>query len=215
MNSNRNRRFLNNVICNIILALFTAFGVSGCTTRMALDASKGSYAHLSKPIGIFTLRTENTYKPFFEPEVKIIKVVSNKAFGPKKPFKREKNGYLEYLVSVDLAPGAYTLGRVYGQATAGGGLLISGNFNFPINARFNLVSGVTYLGHVTMINRQRKEGEERSGGIFPLVDQAVCGFSGGTFDVTVTDRGETDIPDFVRAYPPLKDVNITKAIMQK
>jgi hypothetical protein len=46
-------------------------------------------------------------------------------------------------------------------------------------------------------------------------DQAACGFSGGSFDVTVTDRSATDIPDFVGADPLLKDVTITKATMQK
>jgi len=34
-------------------------------------------------------------------------------------------------------------------------------------------------------------------------------------NITITDRSESDIPTFVRAYPLLKDVNITKAIMQK
>ena len=201
----------------MVLVFFAAFCFSGCTTKMALDANKGSLAKLNKPIGIFTLRTENAFKPSYEPEVKRITLVSSsshdkKTFAPNKPHKRAKNEYLEYLVSVDLAPGDYSLGHVQGTAS---GFLITGGFNFPVNARFNLTSGINYLGHVTMINRERKEGEERSGGLFPLIDQAACGFYSGSFDITVTDRGETDIPDFVRAYPPLKDVNITKSIMQK
>lgn len=219
MNSNPNLRFLKNVIWNVVLVLFAAFCFSGCAygTRMALNANKGSLANLSKPIGILTLRTENAYKPTYEPEVNRIKFVSSsshreKTFEPNKPYKQAKNEYLEYLVSVDLEPGDYLLGHVLGR---GEGFLVAGHFNFPVNARLNLTSGITYLGHVTMTNRERKEGEERSGGVFPLIDQSVCGFSGGTFDVTVTDRGETDIPDFVRAYPALKDVTITKAIMEK
>jgi hypothetical protein len=62
---------------------------------------------------------------------------------------------------------------------------------------------------------ERKEGEKRSGLVLPLLDQAVCGFSGGTFDITVTDRSATDIPYFLRAYPALTGMTIGKAIMQK
>jgi hypothetical protein len=184
---------------------------------MTLDANKGNLAKVTKPVGIFTLRTENVYKPSFRPEVKKITLVSSSSkakttFDTSKPYKQEKKGYLEYLVSVDLAPGNYSIGNVEG---GGSGFLISGHFSFPVKAHFDLASGIAYLGHVTMTNRERKEGEERSGSIFPLLDQSVCGFSGGTFDITVTDRGETDIPDFIQAYPALKDANITKAIMQK
>jgi hypothetical protein len=217
MNTNRKPRFLNTVICNLVLVFFAAFIVCGCTTKMALDANKGNLAKLSKPVGIFTLRTENAYKPSYQPQVKLITIVSSspqdkKTFAASKPYKQEKHKYYEYLISVDLAPGDYSVGHVQGK---GSGFLISGGFSFPVNAKFNLTSGITYLGHVTMVNRERKEGEERSGGIFPLIDQSVCGFSGGSFDVSVSDRGETDIPDFIQAYPPLKDANITKAVMQK
>ena len=201
----------------MVLVLFAAFSFTGCATKMALDANKGSLANLKKPIGIFTLRTQNALKPSYEPEVKQITLVSStsqdkKTFTSNKPYKRVKNEYVQYLVSVDLAPGEYSVGDVRGNASA---FLISGNFKFPINAHFKLTSGINYLGHVTMVNRQRKEGEERSGGLFPLIDQATCGFSNGTFDITVTDEGETDTSDFRLAYPSLKDVTITKAIMQK
>jgi hypothetical protein len=217
MNSNRALRFLNRVICNLVLLIFAAFTFGGCATHMTLDANKGSLAKVTKPIGIFTLRTENVYKPSYQPEAKKITFVSSSSqakttFDLSKPYKQGKKEYLEYLVSVDLEPGNYSVGNVEG---GGSGFLISGNFNFPVKAHFDLASGIAYLGHITMTNRERKEGEERSGSVFPLIDQSVCGFSGGTFDITVTDRGETDVPDFVQAYPALKDVNVTKTIMQK
>jgi len=57
MNSYRDFRFLNKLICSAVLILFAVLGFSGCATPMALDVNKGSLANLSKPIGIFTLRT--------------------------------------------------------------------------------------------------------------------------------------------------------------
>jgi hypothetical protein len=217
MNSNRNLWFPTKLTCNLALVLFAAFSFSGCANKMALDANKGNLAKMNKPIAIFTLRTENVYKPSYQPEMRNISFVSSGSQGgktvvPKKPYKQGKKEYLEYLVSVDLEPGDYKVGLVQGGASS---FLVSGNFSFPVNARFNLDSGITYLGRVTMKNRERKEGEDRAGSIFPLIDQSICGFSGGTFDITVADRGETDIPDFVQAYPSLKDVSITKGIMQK
>ena len=116
------------MICKVVLISLAVFGFSGCTTKMALDASKGSRASLRKLIGIFTLSTENAYKPSYEPEVAKIKLVSNtshdeKAFVPNKPHKQGENEYLEYLVSVDLDPGAYSLKQVEG---GGQSFLISG-----------------------------------------------------------------------------------------
>ncbi len=57
MNSYRDFRFLNKLICSAVLILFAVLGFSGCATPMALDVNKGSLANLSKQIGIFTLRT--------------------------------------------------------------------------------------------------------------------------------------------------------------
>jgi hypothetical protein len=219
MNLNHDSRFLNHVIRNLVLVLFAAFCFSGCAygTRMALDANKGNLAKMTKPIGMFTLRTENVFKPSYQPEVNRIRFVSSasqkeKTFQPGKPYKQAKNEFLEYLVSVDLESGDYSLKDIKGTSS---GFFVAGTFGFPVNARLKLNNGITYLGHITMTNHERKEGEERSGSVFPLVDNAVCGFSSGTFDVKVSDRGETDIPDFVQAYPALKDVNIAKAIMEK
>ena len=216
MKSNRNLRHLRLLACNLVLLLFAAFSFTGCTNGMAL-AKKQDLTHPAKPIGIFTVRTENTYKPTYQPELTRVLFRSDAlkdttAFVASKPYRHAKNEYFEYLVSVDLPASDYSFTRAEGIGT---GFLITGHFEFPIKARFTLTNGITYLGHVTMINRKRNEGEERAGGIFPLIDQSVCGFSGGTFDIAISDRSESDIPDFITAYPALKDVTITKAVMQK
>ena len=94
-------------------------------------------------------------------------------------------------------------------------LLVIASFQFPVGARFNLPErSVIYLGHVDMKNRKREEGEQRSGPVIPLVDQAVAGYSGGTFDVVVTDRRDADIPTFLEEYPSLKEASIKTIIMQ-
>jgi hypothetical protein len=219
MNHTRPSGFLR-AFSQMSITLAIAAILCGCETqKMALDSHKGSIANLPKPIGIFTLRTENAYKPNYQPSVRILQFVpigskDDLIFKPNKPYKEQKKEYYEYLVSVDLDAGAYTLREVEGGS--GDGFFVSGSFKFPVNAQFTLPPGsVSYLGHITMINRMRKEGEKRSGSVIPLIDQAVCGFSGGTFDVAISDRSEEDIPAFVKAYPSLNDVKINTSMMHK
>lgn len=217
MKPNCDPRFCNRLTLQFALLLVFLIAFSGCATKMALETNKTNLASLQKPVGIFTVRTANAFKPAYEPELNYVGVESvatqkEMRFVPAKPYKQVENEYLEYLVSVDLEPGDYLFKRVDGR---GSSFLISGNFNFPVKARFHLSSGIAYLGHVSLTNRERKEGEEQSGAVIPLIDQAVCGFSSGTFDVLITDRSETDLPDFRRAYPQLNGVEITKAIMEK
>lgn len=118
---------------------------------------------------------------------------------------------MEYLVSVDLAPGTYTIGNVSGLST---GILTYGSFCYPVGATFEMPpDSVIYLGHVNMVNRKLQNGEKRSGSIFPLIDQAASGYSGGSFDITATDRSGTDIPLFEEKYPQLGDYIITPNVM--
>lgn len=215
MNNNR-IPLLGKFFVSLVPAGMAVLVLAGCASQkpMTLETKKGAAA--GKSVGIFTLRTENSWKPAFEPQVRQIKIMpasgKAQAFVVAKPHKKQSKGFLEYLVSIDMDPGAYTLDEVNGVAT---GFLISGHFEFPVNGRFELGNGVTYLGHVSMANRERREGEPRSGGVLPLIDQSVVGFAGGTFDVTISDQSQTDIPDFLRTYPKLQGVNIGKAIMTR
>lgn len=202
-------------IHNVLLAACMA-SLAGCASPMALDARKTLVPGEGKPIGIFTLKTENKVKPGYQPEVASLHIVSDAkkttTFKPSRPYRQGDRQPYEYLISVELDPGNYALQRV--QGLAGDGFFIQGNFDFPVNSTFTLApASVVYLGHVEMINRNRNEGEDRAGSLFPLIDQAVCGFSSGTFDITVSDQSEADIASFTAAYPALNGINIGKAVM--
>jgi hypothetical protein len=191
----------------------------GCssTKPMALKGYKAGVAS-ANPIGVFSLRTENAYKPGYQPEVLTVGVIpagqtKTQTFEVGKPHSKGKDQFYEYLISVELPPGDHVLGPVTGGSSS---FLVSGRFDFPINARFALPgSGINYLGHVTMTNRKRQEDEKRSGSVFPLIDQAATGFAGGTFDITIKDSSEEDLAAFKKAYPAIQNVEIGKAIMQK
>jgi hypothetical protein len=198
-------------------------GGSGCASQMALESTKWPAKLKRESVGLFTLRMENEYKPAYQPQVEWFRVVAEKTgktkcFEPGAPSEMERKQFFEYLVSVNLPPGRYTLQKVAGVAWSPSLsiLLLAGNFRFPVNGHFDLPpQAVVYLGHVRMVNRKREANERRSGGPFPLIDQAISGFHGSTFDVTISDRSETDIPAFLVRYPALGNRRIEKAIMQR
>ena len=200
-------------IAILILMVFAP----GCMNPMALNKKADTVDLSQKSIALFTLRASNEYKPGFKPNASwiLIKTVSSGKslkFGLDKPHANTGK-FNEYLVSVEVESGKHTLKRVGGVSNR---VLIIGTFSFGFNETFEIpLNSVTYVGHVNMNNRERKKGETRSGSIFPLIDQAVAGYSGGTFDVTISDRSATDIALFTQTYPCLKDIQIGKALMQK
>jgi hypothetical protein len=184
---------------------------------MALETNSGSVQLESKSIGLFTLRTSNQYKPSWVPEVGSIEVIRQESdksvkFQATKPHSKEKDNFFEYLISVDLPPGIYRVGCVYGCSRK---FPVVGTFNFPIGASFELPpNSVVYLGHVNMVNRKRNDGERRSGPILPG-DQLISGYANSTFDISISDRSDTDILLFEQAYPKLKEHMIVKNVMRK
>jgi hypothetical protein len=73
---------------------------------------------------------------------------------------------------------------------------------------------VTYLGRIEAVIRERKEETElRAGPLIPLLDQAVTGFSGGTFDIEIVDRYETDIAEFAKRHPFLASQSVGRAVL--
>jgi len=46
-----------------------------------------------------------------------------------------------------------------------------------------------------------------------LIDQAVAGFSTGTFDVVVEDKYDEDMKLFISEYPALQNTKVEKSIL--
>ena len=113
-------------------------------------------------------------------------------------------------MSFQVHPGRYEISWVHG----GSGIFpIKGQFDFPINAKFKVPpNSIIYIGELVMDNRKSKDGERHSGGLFPLIDQAATGFSGGTFKVVINDNFDRDIALFKDRYPKLETETAAKAI---
>jgi hypothetical protein len=201
----------------LLLAVLAAFVLSGCSsTKMALNSRKDAAPQPGKGMVLLSLRVENQYKPQYQPTVWWVETQAPggkpaRVWTNRKPFRAEESRFTEQLISLDLPPGHYSLGDVYGVYQ---GFWVAGRFKYPVGAEFDVLPGsIVYLGHVCMTNREKKEGERASGGVLPLIDQSVTGFSGGTMDIAMSDRAEEDLKLFQTAYPAFQPAQVTKALM--
>ena len=209
-----------------VIALLVLPMVGGCYHQMALQPKLTSLDTGTQSVAIFTLVVKNDFKPQYGSTPFWITVHSDRTGSTKFLLSGDWEGNgdwrtvinwtgtSEFPVSMGLEPGKYSVGEVLGSGRIVP--LLLRHFNFPLKTEFELPPGsVVYLGHIVMTNRERKQGEERSGDVVPLVDQAVSGYSGGTMDITITDRSAEDIPKFIEKYPCLKGMTIKTAIMTK
>lgn len=91
---------------------------------------------------------------------------------------------------------------------------IHGFFFTPLHSSFEAKEpGVFYLGHVNATVRERQGNEFKAGPSVPLIDQAVAGASGGTFDVEITDQWSTDEAAFLSKFPVLTGISVQKALL--
>ena len=215
-----------NVTVFIVLILITA--ISGCATQMPLTEDVSQINIESEGIAIMVLKISNQYAPDYQPIVERIWVTElgenqDYAVIVRDAYERIEKQYNKYLISVQLPPGKYKIGEISGSSFIGPiGLIVplsplmgsgSGDFEFPLDAEFELSSNeIAYIGHVEMVNRERNDGETRSGGVFPLMDQEVTGFHRGTFYIEISDKYDDDVKLFKGTYPCIENMEVSKHI---
>jgi hypothetical protein len=212
---------MNKLIRFAAVAL-ASFVVTGCATvnPMAFDKQTKAIDTKDKSIVLMTVDVSRSDGSRFVPEPFVVRLekpgAQNKEDRQNFKFSKDvdslqENGHDLYLVRMALVAGEYRLMDVTGKASA-----------FPINSLFSvpLVSdlkvkpnSVTYVGRVTAKLRERVGNEFRAGPVVPLIDQAVTGMSGGTWDVSIDNLADKDIGVFRAAFPVLKDVAIDTATL--
>jgi hypothetical protein len=194
--------------------------MTGCATvnPMAFDKQTKAIDTKEKSIVLMTVDVSRSDGSRYVPEPFVVKLekpgAQNKEDRQNFKFSKDtdalqENGHNVYLVRLALVAGEYKVVNVTGMASA-----------FPINSFFEvpLLSGlkvkpnsVTYIGRVTAKLRERVGNEFRAGPVVPLIDQAITGMSGGTWEVSVDNAADKDIGLFRAAYPVLQGVTIDTA----
>jgi hypothetical protein len=200
---------------------------SGCATMKPMALSKETQAiplDAQQSLALAAVKVANVYKTGYQPHIKDVRVKATGgkageeaevfAFTVVAPYRAsadETNQFEEILVSLALAPGEYEMS---GVRVAAGSFLMPGNGMVPVNATFRIPPGkAVYLGRIEATRRERTGDEPRAGPVIPLIDQAVTGFSGGTFEVKLYDGYDHDLPLMRAEYPALQNVPVEKAFM--
>lgn len=209
-------------ITNCVMSVVMMFMFSGCAANMALTKGQEQVDLSEKSIALASIRISNQNKPGYQPSLLYAFFFANSSNAEKthidlkiEPFKSEKDQYNEYLMSFSLKPGIYNFSQIWGNYKIP--LLLNAMCAVPLNTQIEIKpNSVVYLGHIDATIRERKnDTEERAGGIIPLIDQRVSGFSNGTFDVTIKDKFEEDIKAYIAEYPALNKVKVEKTIMNQ
>jgi hypothetical protein len=206
-------------LCALALAL------AGCATptKMAFENDADRVTPAGKPIFLMTANIWNNYKTGYQPRLLVVHVerdgVKDSAdrinFTMDEKAKVTGSGTLpvgnNYLLRMALDPGRYEIRGLTSMVQA---FPVAASFFAPLHAPLeSREPGVYYLGRVTAIVRERQGNEFKAGPSIPLIDQAVAGASGGTFDITISDEFAADEKMFRAAFAALRDVEIHKAIL--
>jgi len=204
-----------------LLSVAVVLCLSGCATPIHMSPTKETQVlDTSKDsILLMSLTLKNSFHPSYQPSPIVVNVERGDAsqtadrlnflFDPEGA----EEGKLEnhYLVRMSLPPGKYVVRGVMGQS----GIFPAHGFFFaPLHEDIEVKpNSVVYLGHVDATVVERKDGELRAGPVIPLIDQAVTGFSGGTWDVSISDNYEHDITSFRTTFPVLDKASIDKDVL--
>jgi hypothetical protein len=205
-----------------LFLLTTIALLSGCmsTTPMALKPDDQALTKTNQALVLMSLRTSNLYHERYQPDAKYVVVKNSqtqqkKRFALKGPFNQGEK-YRYYLVSMALDPTQYQIEDVNGMSRSFLPPIVA-SFDAEQDADFNVEnSSPIYIGNLdlTLVERSNNK-QPRGGSIAPLIDQAVSGFSGGTFKIAINDNYNQDLQNFEQAYPSLKGVKISKKLMKR
>ena len=206
-----------------LVLLTSTLLATGCATRtkMAFEDESEKLTATSNPVFLMTTTVKNTYKNY-QPKIIVANI--------EKPGAKDADGRLNflidnaakiesdnvstgntYLLRFQLPPGEYNLVGMLGFATS---FPIRGTFVVPLHSTIQAgASGVYYLGHAEATVRERVGTEFKAGPSIPLLDQAISGASGGTFDVAFSDQWDAYEKTFRAKFKALEGVEVKKSIL--
>jgi hypothetical protein len=195
--------------------------LGGCATgnHMAFDTDANSVDVSKKAVVLVAIEVKRLDDSRFHvvPFVVNVERPNAQSKQDRQNFKLDKDqdvfvstdGHTLFLTRMALEPGQYRLVAVTGFARA---FPINAVFQVPLVTDFNVQRGsITYLGRISATLRSRKSGEFRAGPLIPLIDQSVAGMSTSTWDVTIENRADIDVPLYKRTFKALTSASIAVA----
>ena len=211
-------------LLSLLAAVFVAV-LTGCASAPYMPlADETTKVDATKPLYLLSVSIKNDYRQRWQPRVMNVILDKDLASGKQEPivFRMDSKGVIAaetdnatttYLVrfSADSFPHS-----VRGFNTVASAFPIHGFYFVPLHAALPRAdSGVHYLGAVKAVLRERKDNEFRAGPVIPLIDQAIAGASGGTFDIEIFDSYATDVELFKKTFSALRNVEVKKSLLPK
>jgi hypothetical protein len=197
------------IFLTALIALF-----SGCASVAEMPFNQSVKAiDNSKGVLVGSITIQNKNKPEYQPMLWTVFVKKDgKEFAFIKPtFISGNSEGNKYLFSIAFEPGAAEL---YAFRFLGSGTFINGLAQLPFEQQITFEKNkIIYIGDITATIIPRENEEPRAGPVIPIIDQAVLGFSSGTFVVDIKDNYNTDIQFIKQKFPYLKDKMISKMIL--
>lgn len=194
----------------LLLLLFTV-SLIGCANQMPLTKGQNSIDLSKHTIALLSVKVSNQHKPEYQPN-HLLLFAGGAAHVVDDIYKSGKNDFNWYLVNLGLEPGTNRFQKIWFIYR---GPFVGGHASIPLEVDTEIKGGsVTYLGHLNLVIRSKKDNNEPNAGpLLPLIDQAVTGFSTGTYDLVIEDRFDEDIKSFTSEYPGLEKVKVEKIIL--
>lgn len=200
-----------------LAAIIVALSINGCAfDKMSLTNKSESIDVTEKSMVLLTVKLVNQVSPRYQPDIIYMSIEPKNERKPRL-FKMDDEGRIladsgnEFLYRISMPPGKYIIRAITGESKH---FPVWSNFLVPIHTDLDVPAGkIIYIGRISAVNRARTGNEERAGMIFPLIDQAVAGFSGGTWDVEVVDNQEADMQLLKNKFVALQNASVEKQIL--
>jgi len=210
------------VVKRTSFAALLAVAVSGCATvsRMPLQEKAAAPDLNQKSVMVARLKVRNEYKPGHQPKLSFVVAKDSKkpepetfSFTEPTLLSEADEAGRDYFFSMEMAPGPINILGVHFSRQIP--LLLSASAVAELNAELDVPPNtILYLGSIDAVIIERtNDSQPRAGAVIPLIDQAVAGFSGGTFRLDVKDDYENDQKELFARYPFLKGKEIQKRIL--
>ena len=199
-------------VIRIFCAISAVVVMSGCATSFdkkaaTVDWTKGS-------VVVMSVEVNNQYKPGYQPTGLGVMLKKKAGAEPREyipAFSQEAvSGSKVFLVTQQIQPGSYTVSKIYGFSRQ---VLITGGIDFAVDAPFEVApNSVVYLGRVSGVNQERTSKDDQStGGVIPIIDQAVSGFGAGTLKVSLGDNYAEDVKVLKQEYASMQNLEVVRS----
>jgi hypothetical protein len=199
-------------VIRILCAIAAVVVMSGCATSFdkkatTVDWTKGS-------VVVMSVEVDNQYKPSYQPTGLGVSIKKKAGAEPREyipAFSRERvSGSKVFLVTQQIQPGKYTVSKIYGFSQQ---ILIMGGIDFAVDAPFEVApNSVIYLGRISGINQERTSKDDQStGGVIPIIDQAVSGYGAGTLRVSLGDNYAEDVKTLKQEYASMQNLEVVRS----